>query len=57
MGLRVSLRRDNMLIWLGGGVPPNENPDLVAESAEQEEKAVRLTEKLWPMSKDWMRGN
>jgi hypothetical protein len=34
-----------MLIWLGAGQAP---PDLVNESREREEAAVRLTERLWP---------
>ena len=37
-----------MPIWLGGGVPPAEPPDLVAESKEREEKAAKLVERLFP---------
>jgi hypothetical protein len=40
----------NFPIWLGAGSAP---PDLVAESKQREEEAVRLTENLWPLSKLW----
>jgi hypothetical protein len=45
-----------MFIWLGGGVPPEEPPDLVGESAQREEEGRKVSELLWPFKKGWMRG-
>lgn len=38
----------NMFAWCGGGVPPEEPPDLVAESAAREEQGRRTVFDLWP---------
>jgi hypothetical protein len=44
------------LAWLGGGVPPKDEPDLVAESKTQEEEGKKTSEELWPFSTKWMKG-
>lgn len=45
-----------MFAWCGGGVPPKDEPDLVAESKNQAEEGKKASEGLWPFSTKWMKG-
>ncbi len=37
-----------MLAWLGGGTPPQEPPDLLAESSEREQAGREASESAFP---------